>query len=389
VNALRGRVARIDGRRIDSVVAAAVIVALELELRSFVRVGGVSGVVTGVAAVLFAAPVSVRRSWPAGALISSSAAAAVQAALGGHLSEANGIIVPVVLLAYGAGAWLPSRRGLSALVVAAALFSGLALTTPTPGSIGEAGQDTFFVALFFFPPWFAGRITREPSRRAAAFRALAEQAAAENDERERVAVAEERARIGNELQDIIAHSVSAMIIQAGGARGLMFREPDRARTSILQVEQTGREALADLRRLLGLLRKDDDPRALAPQPGLKQLAALVDSLRLEGLDCELRREDEVVDLTPGVDLVGFRVVEAALLTAAANGAQHASVRIRVSEELLEIEVRGDRTIPALEHELTGISQRVLLYDGRLRVLPADGAGFAMLATLPLALAVVA
>ena len=89
------------------------------------------------------------------------------------------------------------------------------------------------------------------------------------DAREAAAIAGERARIGCELQDIIAHSVSAMVVQAGGARLLLRSEPDRARESILNVEETGREALADMRRLLGMLRKDDDPRALSPQPGLE------------------------------------------------------------------------------------------------------------------------
>jgi signal transduction histidine kinase len=389
VSTIRDRIARFDGARVDLAAALLVIAALELELRSFIRAGGLPGLVTALGAILYAAPIAARRRWPAAALVSSAAAAAAQSALGGHLSEANGIIVPALLLAYGAGAWLAPRRGIGALALAAALFSGLALTSPTPDSTGGAIRDTFFVVLFYLVPWIAGRLTREPNRRAAAFRELAAQAAAENDERERVAIAQERARIGSELQDIIAHSVSAMVIQAGGARRLLLREPERARSSILQVEQTGREALADLRRLLGMLRKDDDPRALAPQPGLEQVSALVESLALQGLRCDLLLEGNAVPLTPGVDLVGFRVVEAALRAAAAHGARRTSVDIRTGDELLEIEIRGDRAIPALELELAGITQRVLLYDGRLRSLPVDGSGFALLATLPLGAAVVA
>ena len=166
------------------------------------------------------------------------------------------------------------------------------------------------------PAWLVGRFVRRHSVRAGAFRELAAQAAAEQDAHDAAAIAEERARIGSELQDIIAHSVSAMVIQAGSARLLLRSDPGRARDSILNVEETGRQALSDLRRLLGMLRKDDDPRALSPQPGLGQLAALIDSLGDAGLACERQTVGEPIDLTPGIDLVAYRVIEAALRAAA-------------------------------------------------------------------------
>jgi signal transduction histidine kinase len=186
----------------------------------------------------------------------------------------------------------------------------------------------FYASMLIFPAWFAGRLVCERRRRASAFRELAAQAAADQAEHESAAITEERARIGSELQDIIAHSVSAMVIQAGGARQLLDIDPGRARDSILNVEHTGREALADLRRLLGMLRKDDDPRALAPQPGLGQLAALMDSTRATGLACELRILGERIDLTPGVDLVAYRLIEAAVLSAAHHRCSSAVVTVR-------------------------------------------------------------
>ncbi|MDX6619050.1 MAG: hypothetical protein QOK36_1436, partial [Gaiellales bacterium] len=256
-------------------------------------------------------------------------------------------------------------------------------------SAAGVARAAFFVSLLFAAPWFIGRLARASSRRAAAFRELAEQVAAESEQRERAAVAEERVRIGHELQDIIAHSVSAMIIQAGGARRLMPSEPDRARDSILAVERTGREALADLRRLLGMLRKDDDPSALAPQPGLDQVSALVESLRREGLACDLRREGAPIDLTPGVDLVGYRVIEAALLAAARHHSPSATVTVRSRPEQLEIEIHGGCAASALDRELSGIAHRVGLYDGSLQIVPAGGRGFAMLVNLPLGAPVVA
>ena len=170
---------------------------------------------TAVAAVLVAAPVAVRRRWPALALVTSSVAALVQAPLGGHLTEANGLILPPLLLCYGAGAWAGLRRGVAATAAATACFAALAVTTPTPGSAAQALARIVFASLLCLPAWLVGRIARTPTLRADAFRRLAEQAAADVQAKERSAAAEERVRIGRELQDIVAHSVSAMVVQAG------------------------------------------------------------------------------------------------------------------------------------------------------------------------------
>ncbi|MFZ0041734.1 MAG: histidine kinase, partial [Solirubrobacteraceae bacterium] len=294
------------------------------------------------------------------------------------------MILTLVLLAYSTGAWLDLRRSVLALILGAAAFSGFVFRVS--GTAGIA-TDLFFVGLVFAAPWSAGRLTRERTRRVVAFRELAAQAAAEREERNRAAVAEERVRIGRELQDVIAHNVSAMVIQAGGARQLVRTDPERARVTILSVEQVGREALGDLRRVLGMLRKDEDPRALAPQPGLDQLPALLDSIRAAGLDCHLQLEGEPVDLTPGVDLVGYRVVEAALGAVTTSGCRRAVVTVRYRLGDLELEVQSDDSIPDLEQTLRGISERVALYGGSLRVAPA--AGFALHAHLPLAATVTA
>ncbi len=237
------------------------------------------------------------------------------------------------------------------------------------------------------PAWFVGRLVRERHHRATAFGELAALAAAEQEERESAAITEERTRIGGELRDIIARSVSAMMIQAGAAGDLLRSDPARARDSILNVEQTGREALADLRRLLGMLRNDDDPRKLAPQPGLDQLASLVRAMRELGVECELRTIGEPTDLAPGVDLVGYRVIEAALLTAADHHASRAIATVRYHEHELELEIRGDSPIPDLDELLRGMSQRVSLYDGSLRALPAGQDGFGLQARLPLGVSV--
>src|SRR5262249_1766808 len=158
-------------------------------------------------------------------------------------------------------------------------------------------------------------------------------------QRKRAAIEQERVLIGRELQDIIAHSVSVMVVQAAGARRLLRTQPDRASDSILNVERTGRETLAEMRRLLGLLRRDEDPRSLAPQPGLEELGELISTIKRTGMVCELQIDGERVELTPGIDLVGYRVLEAGLTYAAQARCAAATAHVTYTPEWLELEVR--------------------------------------------------
>ncbi len=154
-----------------------------------------------------------------------------------------------------------------ALSLGLVLLWAWALLPGPDGSTTGSGQTAlalFHVTVLLVPARLVGRFVRRHGARATAFRELAAQAAAAQDAHTAAAIADERTRIGSQLQDIIAHSISAMVIQAGSARLLLRSDPGRARDSIMSVEETGRQALSDLRRLLGMLRKDDDPRALSP-----------------------------------------------------------------------------------------------------------------------------
>jgi len=179
------------------------------------------------------------------------------------LSNDNAYVIPVLVLGYSAGAGPDTRRSTAALGVGLALLWTWAILPGPGGSTNDLGQIAtalFYGTVLLVPTWVVGRLTRRHSDRTTAFSELAAQVDTEQSARDAAAIADERARIGSELQDIIAHSISAMVIQAGSARLTMGSEPDRARESILNVERTGRQALSDLRRLLGMLRKDDDPR---------------------------------------------------------------------------------------------------------------------------------
>src|ERR1035438_4434436 len=138
-----------------------------------------------------------------------------------------------------------------------------------------------------------------------------------------------------------------MVIQAGSARLTMGSEPDRARESILNVERTGRQALSDLRRLLGMLRKEDDPRALSPQPGLSQITAVIDSVRQAGLTCQRHTIGDPIHLTPGIDLVAYRVLEMKLHSARDWRVGRSFVTIRYEPRELGLEIRGELPTPAV------------------------------------------
>jgi signal transduction histidine kinase len=292
-------------------------------------------------------------------------------------------VIVVMLCSYGAGAWLPPRRSLTVLGVSAGMLATDQLIEQHVSHVsGGDGSGLVILMLLFVTPAVLGWFVRERNRRGEAFAVLAAQSAAERTERERAAIEQERLTIGRELQDIIAHTVSVMVVQAGAAGRVLREEPDRARESILNVEQTGREALAEMRRLLGLLRKDDDPRALTPQPGLDQLPDLAGALADVGLICELRTEGTSIELTPGINLVGYRVIETALERAAGLGCRHTSATVRYEPRRLELEIRGDRRLPDLGDALRSVSERVELYGGSLDVLD-EHAQFAIRCVLPL------
>lgn len=370
LNELHDRVRGVDLRLLDAGLALLALVAIELTCW---LTGGISTsdrLITAVAAVPFAAPVTVRRTWPGATLLLSAAVVMVAKPFGSELlTDDNAYVIPVLALGYSAGALLGMRRSALAMSAALVLLATWALLPGPVGSptgFGQSAWSLFYVSALLIPTWLVGRFVRRRGVRAEAFRELAAKVEAEQDAHDAAAIASERQRIGSELQDIIAHSISAMVIQAGSARLLLRSDPGRARDSILSVEETGRQALSDVRRLLGMLRKDDDPRALSPQPGLSQLTALINSLRDAGLTCEREVVGDPIDLTPGIDLVAYRVIETALRAAAGRGLRHGLVTIRYGSGEIELSIRGERAIPNLDAAIVPLGQRLALYDGELR-----------------------
>ena len=182
------------------------------------------------------------------------------------------------------------------------------------------------VVAFMSVAWAVGALIRYPVARAHSAEEHAARLEHEQAEAARLAVLEERRRIARELHDVVAHSVSVMTVQAGGVRRLLRADQERERDALLSVERTGRDALAEMRRVVGLLRDDGETAPLAPQPGLDTLDALLGTVRDAGLDVDLVVEGARRELPPGLDLAAFRVVQEALTNALRHASPtHASV----------------------------------------------------------------
>ncbi|WP_119730603.1 sensor histidine kinase [Thermomonospora amylolytica] len=214
----------------------------------------------------------------------------------------------------------------------------------------------------------------------------------------RAARVEERSRIARELHDVVAHHVSVMTVQAGAARRILDRDPDSAREAMATIEEVGRTALSEMRRIVGVLRTERDPEQaggeLSPQPGIADLGELVDHVRETGLSVQLWIEGEARALSPGVDLAAFRLIQEALTNTLKHAGPQARawVRLRYTDADLTVEIedngRGAETLLSGNgdrpgHGLVGMYERVALYGGELRIGPRVGGGFGVRARFPL------
>jgi signal transduction histidine kinase len=212
----------------------------------------------------------------------------------------------------------------------------------------------------------------------------------EREENARIAVAEERARIGRELHDVVAHAVSVIVLQARGGRRALADDVEQARQAFDSIESTGGEALTEMRRLLGRLRDREEQIALEPRPGLAHLGALVAQVREAGLPVELVTEGPQVELPPGVDLSAYRIVQEGLTNALKHaGPARARVVVRYDKDELELEISDDGQGAGSRvgeggsgHGLIGIRERVAVYGGELQAGRRPEGGYLLKARLP-------
>jgi signal transduction histidine kinase len=252
---------------------------------------------------------------------------------------------------------------------------------------GSVTDDLVFAGILFTTTWIAGYAL---NRRLAHARRAEERAAElerEREERARVAVAEERARIARELHDVVGHSVSVMTVQAGAVRRLLKPDQEREREALETVEETGRQALTEMRRMVGVLRRPEEAPARAPQPGLEHLDKLVAQVREAGLPVTLKVEGDPVQLPPGVDLTAYRVVQEALTNALKHSnATGADVLVRYRGRDVELVVMDDgRGVASGDgggHGLVGMRERVAVYGGDLVAGARAEGGYLLRARLP-------
>jgi signal transduction histidine kinase len=290
------------------------------------------------------------------------------------------------LAGLGAAALLGSRRDALQAGVGLVIVVGAAATI-VQNDPGHAVGDFLFVPLGFALAWLAGFAVR---KRAAEADAAEQRAVAAEREREvaaRIAVAEERARIARELHDIVAHSVSVMVLQVGAVRHRLSDSLADDKDALRAVEQAGREALAEMRLLLGALRDAGPDVDLAPQPSLDSLDALLEKVRLAGLPVDLRVEGTPFPLPRGLDVSAYRIVQEALTNTLKHAhARHADVTVKYRADGLQLEVRddgvGSTASDGRGHGLVGVGERVKVYGGEMTAgVPPEG-GFVLRARLP-------
>ena len=253
---------------------------------------------------------------------------------------------------------------------------------------GDHPGDFVLPLVVFGIAWIVGFGLGQKLHEADEAKERADRLEREREEQARLAVAEERARIARELHDIVGHSVSVMTVQAAGVRSLLKPEQEREREALLIIEQTGREALAEMRRMVDVLRRPEEAPALAPQPSLGHVDKLVSQAREAGLPVELRIEGDPVQLSAGVDLTAYRLVQEGLTNAIKHArAGHAEVVVRYSNRNVELTVSddgsGDGDGEKGGNGLVGMRERVSVYGGELDAGPRPEGGYRLHATLPL------
>ena len=281
------------------------------------------------------------------------------------------------------GARRELRQAIAGFVVLVGVDAIVTRNDPD-GSFG----DFVWTCIIFGIAWTIGFGLGHKLREADEAKERAERLERAREEEALAAVAEERARIARELHDVVGHSVSVMTVQAAGVRRLLKPEQEREREALEIVEQTGREALAEMRRLVGVLRRPEEAPALAPQPSLEHLDRLVAQAREAGLPVELTVEGEPVQLAAGLDLTAYRLVQEGLTNALKHArAKHARVLVRYDNGHVEVSVTDDGTGDgggeSGGHGLVGMRERVVLYGGRFEANRRAAGGFTVRALLPI------
>jgi signal transduction histidine kinase len=330
-------------------------------------------------------PLAVRRRWPVQVCLWIGAVSFVQWLFGHAVIPAN---LAVLVAIYTVAANCTFRWALAAGLMGelGAVLAGLRYTV----NADDRKYTVTMLSAVVAGVWILGVYI---STRRAYMRSLEERAARlerERDTQVQIAMAAERARIARELHDVVAHNVSVIVVQADGASFAIETDVERAKRALETISATGRLALAEMRRLLGVLREGDDAGSYAPQPGVAQLTDLVEQIRGSGLPLDFQVDGVPAELPPGMQLTIFRIVQESLTNTLKHGGPGATAQVRLhyGDEAIEVTVTDDGRGAAarddgLGHGLAGMRERAAVYGGSVRAGPRTGGGFEVVARLPL------
>ena len=335
-----------------------------------------------------AVPVVFRRTYPVQAFTVAAVAGALQVVF---IPSPLGTDLSILILLYTLAAYRPRRVSLAGLVVCLA-GAFVAVARWVPAQTGLV-QKVLLAGVIFSGTALVAWVLGDSMRyRRAYLTALEDRAARlerERDAQAQIAAAAERARIARELHDVIAHNVSVMVVQADGASYALHSDPERAGQALAAISHTGRKALAEMRRLLGVLRSGDERTELAPVPGLDQLRELIDQARQAGMSVSLSLDGPPRPLPEGAELAAYRVVQESLTNTRKHGglAAAAAVSLRYEPDGLVLQVTDDGLGAAAPadgpgHGLTGMRERIGMYGGTIEAGPLPGGGYQVTARLP-------
>ncbi|MFJ6212358.1 sensor histidine kinase [Streptomyces sp. NPDC092296] len=340
---------------------------------------------------------ALRRRHPDAMLVAGVALGLLQVLLGWIPGAGDIALLVLTYTAAAFGSRWASRTalglGLAAGPLALWRFGG----NPAGHPVGEIALVCVLLSAPFVLCWALGRLTRIRRAYYAELEDRASRLERERDAQSKVAVAAERARIARELHDVVAHNVSVMVVQADGAAYVLDASPDQAKEALATIAATGRQALDEMRRLLGVLRSADAREGqYVPQPGVEQLPELLEQVRSAGLPVEFTLEGGPRELPRGVELTAYRIVQEALTNVRKHGGPtaRADVHIRFADGTVDVLVEDDGRGSAAElyeqggadgqgHGLIGMRERVGMVGGRLDAGPRPGGGFRIRAVLPL------
>lgn len=366
---------------VDGATAAVFVVAAQVELWA----GGWWTPFLGAVALAQTAPLALRRRLPFGVALTVTGGAVLALIAVRTDLFAFAQVVAMMLATYSVAAYATVRRGWVGLLVADVAAVTDSVLAAAPPELG----DVLFPLLLLTVPWLAGRALRLWRGRTAQLQRLTEELAAERQERAALAVTAERARIAREMHDVLTQGLNAIVIHAEGAEEALDQDPALARAPLRTIQRTGRTALRETRRMLGVLRSPSEPEALGPPPGAVDLPTLVEQMATAGLPVRMRVEGTARPLSPALELSVYRIVQQALTNTLTHArASSVDVVLDYGPDCLEVGVVDDglgerATTHGGGYGLVGMRERAALFGGSLEAGPRPGGGFEVRARLPL------